>query len=151
MKKRIALFPGSFDPIHSGHIHIIKKAIDLFDELILCVSINVDKLYDLSLLERKSKVEKVIKKLKLKNVKVISWPSYIVDAAKLYKAKYLITSVRNMDDFQQSLHNASINKKLDKKLETIVFFSDVAYQSISSSDIKKTLKKHNKFFKSNKN
>lgn len=150
MTKKIALFPGSFDPLHEGHIHIIKKAINIFDKLIICVSININKKNTSNLLERTKQVKKIISNLKLKNVNVILWDKYIVDVAKKHKAKYLIVGVRNQKDFKQSLFNASVNKTLNPSLETIVFFSDEAYKKISSSKIKETLKKHEDFFKTKK-
>ncbi|WP_027124232.1 pantetheine-phosphate adenylyltransferase [Mycoplasmoides pirum] len=147
MSKKIALFPGSFDPIHIGHIHIIEKASKLFDEVIVCVSINIDKQQKTSLHKRKIEVQKIIKSLNFKNIKVILWSKYIVDAAKKYKAKYLISGVRNIRDMKQQLYNASVNKELNPDLETIVLFSDNVYKSISSSEIKKTILKHKNFFK----
>lgn len=150
MFKRIAIFPGTFIPLHSGHIDIIKKAAKLFDKLIIVVSINIDKnkLNIDSLNIHKKQIQKEIKKLNLKNVKVISWSSYTIDVAKKYNAGYIIRGVRNIKDFKNELYIASVNKKLNSEIETIVFFADEIYRKISSTAINNTLKKHDKYFNS---
>lgn len=145
--EKIAIFPGSFDPIHNGHIHVIKKASKLFDYLFITISINLKKDNAYNINERFDAVSKKIKSLKLKNVKVIISKGFTVDLAKKVNAKYIVRGVRNSNDFKEEVLNASVNKKLNSKIETICFFSDEAYRLTSSSSIKSVISKHNAFFK----
>ncbi|MDR3257773.1 MAG: adenylyltransferase/cytidyltransferase family protein, partial [Mycoplasmataceae bacterium] len=76
---RKAVFPGSFNPIHSGHINIIRRAANLFDYLYVVVSKNIDKKYEYKLEQRLINVQKIVDKLKLKNVKVVSNTGLTID------------------------------------------------------------------------
>ncbi|WP_036499102.1 pantetheine-phosphate adenylyltransferase [[Mycoplasma] testudinis] len=147
---KIAIFPGSFDPFHIGHLHVLKKALKLFDEVVLAVSINIKKTNASDMNIRVDLVSKKIKQLKLKNVTVQGWTGYTVDLAKKLKAKYLIRGIRNFADFQEELLNASVNKKLNPKIETVFFLSDQAYQSVSSTAIKKVIDNHKKYYQAKK-
>lgn len=144
MKK--AIYPGSFDPFHLGHLNIIKKAANLFDELIVAVGINIIKQPSSNLNMRVANIENAIKNAALTNVTVISWSGYMVDLAKKMRVHYLVRGIRNHDDLTDEILSAAVNKNLDHQIETVFFLSDVAYQSVSSSRIKKILVDHDHFF-----
>ncbi len=132
---KIAMFPGSFDPIHKGHLDIVKRASKLFDKLYVVVSINVDKT-QANLDERYNNVKKTIDKLKLKNVIVAKNNKLTIDFAKKNKCQYLVRSLRNVNDFKYELMVAQANYKLNRKLETIFFISNPSLVNISSHAIK---------------
>lgn len=137
-----AIFPGSFDPIHKGHIDIIKRASKLFDVLYVVVSINIDKKQS-NLEKRFLEVKAKIKSLKLKNVFVEKNNSLTVDFAKKYKCQYLVRSIRNELDMKYEIDLAQANYYLNNKLETIFFVSDPLLKKISSTGMKsisKTIK-----------
>ncbi len=132
-----AIFPGSFDNLHSGHIDIIKRASKLFDVLYVVVSVNADKKYCSTLLERFKKVKANVDKLRLKNVKVICNDGLTVDVAKKFHCKYIVRSIRSIDDCDYELDIANTNRHLNPAIETIIFVASKQYKNISSSKLKK--------------
>lgn len=136
MKK--ALYPGSFNPFHEGHLNILDKALKLFDEVIVIVSINPDKNNFSNLEER---FELVCKKLKqYKNVKVIkNSNNLIANIAKELDANFLIRSARTTTDYEYELDLAAGNHSLNNDLETILILPD--YDKI---DYSSTLLRHKK-------
>lgn len=138
---KMAIFPGSFDNLHSGHIDIIKRASKLFDVLYVAVSVNIDKKYYSALLERFKKVKVNIDKLKLKNVRVICNDGLTVDAAQKFHCKYIVRSVRSIDDCNYELDIANTNRHLNPNIETIIFVASSRCKNISSSKLKK-IKSH---------
>lgn len=136
MKK--ALYPGSFNPFHEGHLNILDKALKLFDEVIVIVSINPDK-NNFSNLEERFKL--VCKKLKqYKNVKVIkNSNNLIANIAKELDANFLIRSARTTTDYEYELDLAAGNHSLNNDLETILILPD--YDKI---DYSSTLLRHKK-------
>ncbi len=132
---KIAMFPGSFNPLHKGHIDVIRRAAQLFDKLYIVVSINVDKEQD-DLNKRFLKVKRQIQKLKLKNVETAINKEFTIDFAKKHKCKYLVRSLRDIKDFKYELVLAQANYKLDKNIETIFFVSNPSLVNISSHAIR---------------
>lgn len=127
---RKAIYPGSFDPIHKGHINIIKKASELFDKVFVVVSNNPEKEDQSPLLER---FELVSKSIDIDNVEVIvNDHKLTVDIAKQNGAKWIVRSGRNDIDFKYELELAAANKHISKDIETILIYPDfenVEYQS----------------------
>ncbi len=134
--KKIAIFPGSFDPIHVGHLDIAKRASKLFDQLFVVVSINPEKTKQSELKVRKEQVSKAIKKLKLKNVKVAINDGLTIDFAKKHKAKYIIRSFRSASDVEYELDIARANYYLDKTIETVLFVAEKDLRKKSSTNIR---------------
>lgn len=132
---KIAMFPGSFNPLHEGHIDIIKRAAKMFDKLFVVVSINIDKERD-DLNKRFLKVKKQIAQIKLKNVEVALNSGFTIDFAKKNKCKYLVRSLRDVKDFKYELVLAQANYKLDNNIETIFFVSNPSLVNISSHAIR---------------
>ncbi|MBD5789010.1 phosphopantetheine adenylyltransferase [Mycoplasma synoviae GX11-T] len=138
-----AIYPGSFDPIHKGHINIIKKAVKLFDYVYVIVSINPDKN---NLTGIKTRFLNTKKKLsKFENVEVLlNEDDFIANIAKKHDCNYLIRSARNIKDYSYEIELAAGNKFLNSNLETILIMPD--YENINYSS---TLLRHGK--KLNKN
>lgn len=130
MKK--AIYPGSFDPIHKGHINIIKKASKLFDELLVVVSNNPEKKNQSDIKTRLNAVSKSLEGIS--NVKVISNNKLLTSELALsLDIKFLVRSGRNDIDFKYEIELAAANKHLNSELETIMFFPDLEDVDYSST------------------
>lgn len=148
MNIKRAIFPGSFDPIHEGHIDIIKRAAKLFDELYVAVSINTDKPKQSSLSERYKKVQKIINKFKFKNVFVVCNNKLTIEFAKQLKCNYIVRSIRNYKDYINELNIAKVHHMLNSSIiETILFISTKELAKKSSTNIKRIQVKLNKINK----
>ena len=136
---KIAVYPGTFDPITYGHIDVIKKSLKIFDKLIIATTDNADKDYFFSIEERLDIINNsLFKDLKFnKNkVKVISFQNLTIDLCKKYRASAIIRGLRAVSDFEYEFQLAGMNKKLNSKIETIFLMSDVENQIISSKFVK---------------
>lgn len=132
---KIAIYPGSFDPIHEGHINIIEKACKLFDQVNVIISLNVNKQTTLDFSERELLVNQKLSHLP--NVIVETNDSLLTsDKAKNLNAKYLIRGLRSSDDFKYELEYYDGMKTLDPELEIVYFISDHEKRAVSSSIIK---------------
>ena len=117
-----ALYPGTFDPITYGHIDVIKKALKIFDKIIVAVSEVSDKNYLFSLDERISIVNKALfrdLKLNKKKILVVSFGSLTTDLCKKYKSSIILRGLRAVSDFEYEFQLAGMNRKLNQNIETI--------------------------------
>ena len=140
---KVIIYPGTFDPITYGHIDVIKKALKLFDKIVVAVSDVNNKNYLFNLEERLEIVNKALfKDLKFnKNrVKIISFNSLTTDLCKKFNASIIIRGLRAVSDFEYEFQLAGMNKKLDKKIETIFLMSEIENEIISSKFIKEIAK-----------
>ena len=140
---KIAVYPGTFDPITFGHIDVIKKALKLFDKIIVAVSDEGNKNYLFSSDERIEIVNKALfKDLKLnkKKIKVVSFDSLTTDLCKRYKSNVILRGLRAVSDFEYEFQLAGMNRKLNNNIETIFLMSDVENQIISSKFVKEIVK-----------
>ena len=136
---KVAVYPGTFDPITYGHIDVIKKALKIFDKLIVATTDNTDKEYFFSIEERLNIINhSLFKDLKLnkKKIKVISFNNLTIDLCKKYNASAIIRGLRAVSDFEYEFQLAGMNKKLNTKIETMFLMSDVENQIISSKFVK---------------
>ena len=136
---KIAVYPGTFDPITYGHIDVIKKTLKIFDKLIVATTDNNDKDYFFSLESRIEIINNsLFKDLKLdsKRIKVISFSNLTIDLCKKYKASAIIRGLRAVSDFEYEFQLAGMNKKLNSKIETMFLMSDIENQIISSKFVK---------------
>ena len=136
---KIAVYPGTFDPITYGHIDVIKKSLKIFDKLIVATTDNSDKHYYFSIEERMNIINNsLFKDLKLdkKRIKVISFSNLTIELCKKYKASAIIRGLRAVSDFEYEFQLAGMNKKLNSKIETMFLMSDVENQIISSKFVK---------------
>ena len=140
---KIAIYPGTFDPITYGHIDVIKKSLKLFDKIIVGVSNVSNKNYLFSSEERMEIVNKALfKDLKLnkKKILVVSFSSLTTDLCKKYKANVILRGLRAVSDFEYEFQLAGMNRKLNSNIETIFLMSDVENQIISSKFVKEIVK-----------
>ena len=140
---KVAVYPGTFDPITYGHIDVIKKALKIFDKLIVATTDNTDKEYFFSLEERLDIINhSLFKDLKLnkKKIKVISFNNLTIDLCKKYNASAIIRGLRAVSDFEYEFQLAGMNKKLNTKIETMFLMSDIENQIISSRFVKDIVK-----------
>ena len=140
---KIAIYPGTFDPITFGHIDVIKKSLKLFDKIVVGVSEESNKNYLFSTQERINIVNKALfKDLKLnkKKILVVSFDSLTTDLCKKYKSNIILRGLRAVSDFEYEFQLAGMNRKLNQNIETIFLMSDVENQIISSRFVKEIVK-----------
>ena len=140
---KIAIYPGTFDPITFGHIDVIKKSLKLFDKVVVGVSDEGNKDYLFSSDERIEIVNKALfKDLKLdrKKIKVVSFGSLTTDLCNKYKSNIILRGLRAVSDFEYEFQLAGMNRKLNQNIETIFLMSDVENQIISSRFVKEIVK-----------
>ena len=143
MMNKVAIYPGTFDPITYGHIDVIKKSLKLFDKIIVGVSNVSNKNYLFSSDERIDIVNKALfKDLKLnkKKIIVVSFNSLTTDLCKKFKSNIILRGLRAVSDFEYEFQLAGMNRKLNNNIETIFLMSDVENQIISSKFVKEIIK-----------
>ena len=140
---KVAIYPGTFDPITYGHIDVIKKSLKLFDKIVVGVSDVNNKNYLFNSDERIDIVNKALfKDLKLnsKKISVVSFSSLTTDLCKKYKSNVILRGLRAVSDFEYEFQLAGMNRKLNNNIETIFLMSDVENQIISSKFVKEIVK-----------
>ncbi len=136
---KIAVYPGTFDPITYGHIDVIKKSLKIFDKVVVATTDNMHKDYFFSIEERIEIINNsLFKDLKLskKRIKVVAFSNLTIELCKKYQASSIIRGLRAVSDFEYEFQLAGMNKKLDPKIETMFLMSDIENQIISSKFVK---------------
>ena len=141
--KKVAIYPGTFDPITFGHIDVIKKGLKIFDKIIVAISNvdNKDYLFDSS--ERMNITKKALfsdLKLNKNKITVISFTTLTTDLCKKYKSNVILRGLRAVSDFEYEFQLAGMNRKLNNNIETLFLMSDVENQIISSRFVKEIVK-----------
>ena len=141
--KKVAIYPGTFDPITFGHIDVIKKGLKIFDKIVVAVSNvdNKDYLFDSD--ERIEIVKKALfsdLKLNKKKIIIISFTSLTTELCKKYKSNVILRGLRAVSDFEYEFQLAGMNRKLNNNIETLFLMSDVENQIISSRFVKEIVK-----------
>jgi pantetheine-phosphate adenylyltransferase len=134
-----ALFPGSFDPITLGHYDIIKRGVQLFDEVVVAIGINSEKKYMFSLEKRQRFIVEAFKD-ELK-VKVVTYEGLTIDFCKTINAQFILRGLRNPADFEFEKAIAHTNRKLSK-IETVFLLTAARTSFISSSIVRDVIKNH---------
>ena len=140
---KVAIYPGTFDPITFGHVDVIKKSLKIFDKIIVGVSDSENKNYLFDPIERIEIVQKALffdLKLDKKKITVVSFSSLTTDLCKKYKSNIILRGLRAVSDFEYEFQLAGMNRKLNNKIETIFLMSDVESQIISSKFVKEIVK-----------
>lgn len=135
---KIALYPGTFDPITNGHYDIVKRALRLFDEVIIAVADSQEKRPMFSLEERIEMVKEATKNCK--NVQVVGFDNLTVELANSMDATVLIRGLRAVSDFEFELQLGYLNKSLDKNIETVYLMPRLQNSFVSSSIVRNLLK-----------
>lgn len=131
-----AMFPGSFNPIHKGHLDVIKRASKLFNKLYVVVSINIYKKQTVSCKERLMRAKKAVAKLHLKNVKVVGNVGLTVDFAKKHNVSVIVRSIRNDEDAMYEIDMAKANNTLNDKIDTILMLPKQELVNLSSTALR---------------
>ena len=140
---KIAIYPGTFDPITFGHIDVIKKGLNLFDKLVVAISDGENKDYLFSSDERVNIVKKALfldLKLNKKKIEIITFNSLTTKLCKKYKSNIILRGLRAVSDFEYEFQLAGMNRKLNNNIETLFLMSDVENQIISSKFVKEIVK-----------
>ncbi len=138
MALRICLFPGSFDPITLGHINIIKRAVGLFDKLVIGIGTNSSKEPMFSLEQRTAWIHAIFKNDS--RIEVKSYKGLTVDFCKAIDAKYILRGIRSVSDFEYERAIADMNHSLAPEIESIFLTSAAAHSSISSTLVRDVIR-----------
>ena len=131
---RIAIYPGSFDPVTSGHLNIIRRAANIFDKLIVCVMVNAGKNPMFTQEERVELIRRVTNDLE--NVEVDSSSELLADYAKRRGNCVIVKGLRARSDFENEFQMALINRKLNPDLDTMFLTAEHQFTYLSSSTVK---------------
>ncbi|GAA0078016.1 pantetheine-phosphate adenylyltransferase [Clostridium sp. CTA-5] len=135
---KVAVYPGSFDPVTNGHIDIIERGAKVFDKLIIGVLVNVDKKGLFEIEERVELIKRVTKHLK--NVEVVSFNGLLIDFLREREAQVILKGLRAVSDFEYEFKMALMNNKLDPNIETVFMMTSAQYSYLSSSSVKQVAK-----------
>jgi pantetheine-phosphate adenylyltransferase len=136
--KRIAIFPGSFDPITLGHTSIVERALPLFDEIIIAIGNNSQKKYMFSLQQRERWIKESFSGEA--KVRVDIYKGLTVEYCEQQNAKFILRGLRNQQDFEFERSIAQMNKRLNDEIETIFLATDLEYAAINSTIVRDIIK-----------
>ena len=137
-KKRIAIYPGTFDPVTNGHIDIIRRALKIFDKLIVSVALNPRKNPLFSIEQRVDFIQAGIKGLK--HIDILPFDNLLTDFAQANNASVIIKGLRAVSDFEHELQMGLMNRNLDESIETSFMIPSQEYSFLSSSFVKEISK-----------
>ncbi len=129
-----AIYPGSFDPVTLGHLDIIKRSAEMFDELIVGVLVNTAKSPLFSLEERVNMLKNVVSDIP--NVRVVGFEGLLVDFARQNDIKVIVRGLRAVTDFEYELQIAQSNRKVAPDIDTVFLATNIEYSYLSSSIVK---------------
>ena len=136
--KRTALFPGSFDPFTAGHLNILKRALTMFDEVVVAVGINIDKRGHFSTEKKEEIIRKAVQGMD--GVRVVSYDCLTIDICRELGIRHIVRGVRNMIDFETERSIADANRILAPEIETIIIPTAQEFAHISSTAVRDIIK-----------
>jgi|LGOV01.1.fsa_nt_gb pantetheine-phosphate adenylyltransferase len=135
---KVAVYPGSFDPITKGHLDIIERAAAIFDKVIVCVMVNSSKKYLFTCEERAELIKNSIDKVA--NVEVDTYDGLLIDYVRLRNTNIIVKGLRAFLDFESEFQMALTNKHIDNEIETFFMVTNNKYSYISSTLVKELVK-----------
>ena len=135
--RRVALFPGSFDPFTRGHESIVRRALPLFDKFVIAIGVNADKRSFMTMEQRRDWIEAIFKDEP--RVEVMAYTGMTVDAAREVGAQFIVRGVRLIQDFENEKHLAEVNRDLTG-IETILLYTLPEFSHISSSIVRELVR-----------
>lgn len=136
--KTTALFPGSFDPFTSGHLNILKRALTMFDDVVVAVGINQDKRGYFDMDQRVGIIRQAVRGLE--GVRIIKYDNLTVDTCRELGIRHIVRGVRNMIDFETERSIADANRRLAPEIDTIIIPTAQEFAHISSSAVRDILR-----------
>ncbi|MBO7365747.1 MAG: pantetheine-phosphate adenylyltransferase [Bacteroidales bacterium] len=136
--KRKALFPGSFDPFTAGHLNILRRALTMFDEIVIAVGVNQDKRGFFSMDQRMDIIRQAVRGMD--GIEIIKYDNLTIDTCRELGIAHIIRGVRNMLDFENERAIADANRRLAPEIETIIIPTAQEFAHISSSAVRDILK-----------
>ena len=136
--KRIALFPGSFDPFTAGHLNILRRALTMFDEVVVAVGVNQDKPGFFDMPRRVAIIQEATRGIP--GVSVIQYSDLTIDACRRLGIHHIVRGVRNMIDFETERSIADANRRLAPEIETLIIPTAQEFAHISSSAVRDILR-----------
>ena len=134
---KIAIYPGSFDPITNGHVDLIKRGMRIFDEIVILIAHNPNKVYLFSIEERMEMIREIFSDTK--EVRVDSYSGLLVDYLKISGANIILRGMRALSDFEYEFQMALMNRRQTKKIETVFLMSGFKWFYTSSKLIKEVV------------
>jgi pantetheine-phosphate adenylyltransferase len=134
---KIAIYPGSFDPITNGHVDLIKRGMRIFDEIVILIAHNPNKVYLFSIEERMEMIREIFSDTK--EVRVDSYSGLLVDYLKISGAHIILRGMRALSDFEYEFQMALMNRRQTKKIETVFLMSGFKWFYTSSKLIKEVV------------
>lgn len=135
---RIALFPGTFDPVTFGHIDIIERGLPLFDKLYIGIGLNSNKAPMFSELQRRQWLEEIFSGEP--KIEVVVYEGLTVECCKKVKANYIVRGIRYVNDFEYEKAIADMNRSLDENIETVFLTCLPKYTSVASTLVRDVIK-----------
>ena len=139
MRKTVAIYPGSFDPMTNGHLDIIQRGAKLFDEVIVAVLVNSEKVPLFTAEERVQMIRSILKENGLA-VRVDTFGGLLVTYAEKQKAQVIVRGIRAVSDYEYELQMALMNRRLEPRIETVFMMPSEAYSYLSSRLVREVFK-----------
>ena len=139
MRKTVAIYPGSFDPMTNGHLDIIQRGAKLFDEVIVAVLVNSEKAPLFTAEERVEMMRTILKEHGL-TVRVDTFGGLLVTYAQKQKAQVIVRGIRAVSDYEYELQMALMNRRLEPRIETVFMMPSEAYSYLSSRLVREVFK-----------